>query len=314
VTVDRHQEGAYYIHIHGLSFPSLYSNFTPRSFEHRQARRLNLARCPRCSYYARARPGAPDGRNSGQRFELHARIEIEVAPSRLRCSRGGAPAGRSAARLAGKAPGAGRANRAVSVFPDDAHPVNLEQLKKNIGNRVQLEPPAIHLDALGRELPGRNDDWIIESVTDTEVGIRDTQVLGLSTTVGRDYVHHWTSNPSRSTPGGLQYGFLTLVAQMYIQQDKITYRPSSRPGERVEPLLVRIVEQWVDFNYLIDSKIQAKLEASGYRVAWVHASRLPGLELDGWERVVEKDRHGMPTSFHLQTRPENQVFVKKRRE
>ena len=37
------------------------------------------------------------------------------------------------------------------------------------------------------------------------------------------------------------------------------------------------------------------------------------LELDGWEVVVEKDRHGVSTTFHLRDRPENQVLVKTQR-
>jgi hypothetical protein len=192
--------------------------------------------------------------------------------------------------------------------------MNLEQLKKNIGDRVQLEPPAIHIDALGRELPGRNEDWIISNVTVTEVQIREAKPLGLSTALGADVVHHFDTNRSRSIPGGLQYGFLILKQQMYIQNDKITYRPCSRPGERVAPLLAPIAEQWVDSTYPFTSGIQGKLEASGYRVAWVRASHLPGLEFEGWEKVVEKDRYGMPTSLHVRTRPENQVFVKKRQQ
>jgi hypothetical protein len=192
--------------------------------------------------------------------------------------------------------------------------MKLEQLKRNIGDRIQLEPPAIHLDALGRELPGRNEDWIISNVTTTEVLIREAKILGLSTELGRDYVHHWTSNPSRSIAGGLQYGFLTLVAQMVIQENKITYRMCSRPGERVAPLPVPMVEQRVELTYPVVSRIQPKLEASGHVVKWFGASRLPALEFDGWELVVERDRYGMPTSFHVQTKPENLVLVKKRQQ
>lgn len=190
--------------------------------------------------------------------------------------------------------------------------MNLEQLKKNVGFRVQLEPPAIHLDALGRELAGNNEDWIIASVTDSGVRLDESVALGLTTTIGKDAVHHFTSNPSRSIPGGIQYGFLSLTVQMFIQQDRITYRPCSRPGERVPPLPAPIAEKLVDFNYPKASGIQDRLEAAGYRVAWVRGSRLASLELQGWEVVAEKDAHGMPTSFHLRDRPENQVFVKKR--
>jgi hypothetical protein len=39
--------------------------------------------------------------------------------------------------------------------------MKLDQLKKNQGWRVKVAPPAIHLDAIGRELPYRNEDWIL---------------------------------------------------------------------------------------------------------------------------------------------------------
>jgi len=47
--------------------------------------------------------------------------------------------------------------------------VKVDQLKKNEAWRVQIAPAAIHLDAVGRELPTRNEDWIIAPVTDNEV-------------------------------------------------------------------------------------------------------------------------------------------------
>jgi hypothetical protein len=190
--------------------------------------------------------------------------------------------------------------------------MNLEQLKKNIGWRVQLAPSAIHLDALGRELPSRNEDWIIQSVDATEVRVEEASIPGLMTTFGADVVHRFDTNRSRSDAGGSQFGFLVLTQQMVIQQGKITYRPCSRPGEHVPPPPVTIVEQWVDFSFPIKSGIQTSLEESGYRVAWVNASRLPSLEFEGWEMVIEKDRYGMPSSFHLRTNPENMVFVKTR--
>jgi hypothetical protein len=192
--------------------------------------------------------------------------------------------------------------------------VNLEQLKKNVGWRVQLQPPAIYLDARGRELPCRDEDWIIRTVTATEVRLDEATELGLTTALGADIVHRFDTNRSRTLAAGPQYGFLVLGQQMTIQQDKITYRPCPRPGERVPPLPVPIVERRVELNYPVVSHIQPKLEASGYLVNWVGASRLPALEFDGWELVIESDRYGMPTSFYVQTNPENLVLVKKRRQ
>jgi len=188
--------------------------------------------------------------------------------------------------------------------------MNLSQLKKNAGFRVQLEPPAIHLDVRGRELPGKNEDWIIGAVSDTEIHLNEAIPLGLTTKIGKDAVHHFTTNPSRSTVGGLQYGFLMLTVQMYIHENvRITYRPC-RPGERVDPSPTPIAQKWVDLQYPHASGIQEKLERAGYHLGWCPDSRLAQLELQGWDVVVENDRHGMPTTFHVRTHPENQVLVK----
>ena len=155
--------------------------------------------------------------------------------------------------------------------------MNLELLKRNIGHRVQLEPAAIPIDATGRELPGRNEDWVIVGITDTEVRLDAAQVVGLTTTVGKDGVHHFNSNPSRSIPDGPQYGLLMLTVQMYIQNRKITYRPCPRPGERVPPVPVQIARTAVDFAYPNASGIQRRLEAEGWRTGWCEESRVPTL-------------------------------------
>ena len=190
--------------------------------------------------------------------------------------------------------------------------MNLDLLKKNIGFRVQLEPPAIRLDKIGRELPGQNTDWFIQSVTDTEVRIDTAEIRGLTTQLGKDHIHHFTSNPSRSVVGQLQYGFLSLHVQLFIQNDRITYRPCSRPGERVAPLPAPIEKKWVQLGYPVKNGIQEQLEASGHRASWCRESRLADLELEGWEVVVVNDSHGMPTSFYLRDISENQVYVKRR--
>ena len=39
--------------------------------------------------------------------------------------------------------------------------MNLKRLKKNVGYRVKLVPPASHLDAAGEALPVQDEDWII---------------------------------------------------------------------------------------------------------------------------------------------------------
>src|ERR1700676_1938326 len=144
--------------------------------------------------------------------------------------------------------------------------MNLEQLKKNIGWRVQLAPPAIHLDALGRELPGGSEEWIIKNVNATEVRLDEATILGLGTVLGPDVVHRFDTNRSR----GAQHGFLVLSQQMFIQQNKITFQPCPRPGERVPPPPpVTITEQWVKLDHPTTTGLQKELEAAGYRVSWV---------------------------------------------
>lgn len=110
-----------------------------------------------------------------------------------------------------------------------------DQLKKNQGWRVKLAPAAIHVDATGRELPNKNEDWIIAQVTDDEMQLKEATVLGLSTELGLDAIASFTTDRSRSTPGGPQHALLLLKVQMYIQSDRITFTPCSRPGERVPP-------------------------------------------------------------------------------
>src|SRR5580692_1992932 len=99
--------------------------------------------------------------------------------------------------------------------------MNLEQLKKNKGWRVQLLPIASRLDD-GNELPKVDDDWIIEEVSNSEVSIfnpRTQHRLAL----GADHVHHFTTNPERSR-GGIHFGFLTLNVQVFIERTGCSVR------------------------------------------------------------------------------------------
>jgi hypothetical protein len=192
--------------------------------------------------------------------------------------------------------------------------MNLEQLRKNAGWRVQLEPPAIHLDALGKELPMRNEDWIIVSVTDTEIRLDEATVMGLTTRIGKDSIHHFSHNASRSVSGGIQYGSLLLGLQMTIQNDVITYRTCPRPGERVAPPPAPIAEKCVDYNYPRVSGLQERLEAAGYETGWCTDARLSTVvELEGWEVVRERDRNGVFICFRHKGRDTDAVFVKRKR-
>lgn len=110
--------------------------------------------------------------------------------------------------------------------------MNWAQFKKNIGKRVQLEPTACRWDAQGNELPEENDDWIVQSVSDTDsVTLRNVRTDHVAE-LGKGHIYDFRSNPARSK-GGVTYGFLVLKMQVFIQGDKLWFRPNARPGERV---------------------------------------------------------------------------------
>jgi hypothetical protein len=120
------------------------------------------------------------------------------------------------------------------VAADTVCLVKLDQIKKNQGWRVQIAPAAIHLDAMGRELPTRDEDWIIGRVMDKEVWL-DQASSGLTTKLGLDAIASFTSDPSRAASGDVHYGLLLLKVQIYVKGDNISVVPCLRPGERVAP-------------------------------------------------------------------------------
>lgn len=189
--------------------------------------------------------------------------------------------------------------------------MNWEQIKKNVGFRVQLVPIACRLDENGRELPPMDDDWTIDEVSTAGVRVSNIRT-GHVTTLGKDHVHHFTSNPDRSRTG-IPHGFLILNVQVFLQGNRLWVRPNARPGESVKPQLVEVIEKWVDFNYPFDSGLQRTLEAAEYRVAWCLDTKLSRkIDLEGWEIVVEPDAQGVPTKYRLKDRPADQTLIKRR--
>lgn len=189
--------------------------------------------------------------------------------------------------------------------------MNLEQLKRNVGYRVQLIPTACRLDENNRELPNIDDDWIVDRVAETGVQITNPRT-NHSITLGKDHIHHFTTNPERSR-GNIKHGFLTLNVQVFLQSTRCWVRPNARPGEQVELVLENISEKWVDPRYPSDSGIQKRIEDAGYRVAWCLDTNLARkIDLEGWELVVESDARGVPTKFRMKDRPADQTLIKKR--
>ena len=110
--------------------------------------------------------------------------------------------------------------------------MNLEHLKKNVGYRVKLVPPAYHLDAVGEPLPVQDEDWIIMAVTDDYVEINTAS--GDFYRLGKDHVRSFTTDPHRSTDG-VVHAFLQLHVQLYIRGPEVSAVPNHQPGAAVPP-------------------------------------------------------------------------------
>jgi hypothetical protein len=168
---------------------------------------------------------------------------------------------------------------------------------------------AARLDENRRELPLIDDDWIIEDVSNTEVHLFNPRTEH-RIVLGADHTHHFTTNPNR-TQRGIQYGFLTLNVQVFIERQGSTVRPNARPGEPVKPQREEIMNKWVDPRYPHDSGLQARLEAEGYTVKWCSDTNLVRkIDLEGWEIVVERDAQGVRSKFRIKDRPADQTLIK----
>lgn len=114
--------------------------------------------------------------------------------------------------------------------------MNLVQLKKNVNERVQLRPIARRFDKHERELQQEDDDWIIQEVSDEGIRISNIRT-GHTTVLGRDHIHHYTSNPDRSQTG-VKHGFLTLNVQILLKGATLKIEPTAGPGTPLTTLPV----------------------------------------------------------------------------
>ena len=187
--------------------------------------------------------------------------------------------------------------------------MNWEKLKQNFGYWVHLVPSACRLDNHGLPLPQTDDDWLIDEIADDH--IRASRTTGHFVRLGKDHIHHFTSNPQR-TIGTIKFGFLTLHVQVFIQGNNVWVIPNNRPGEAVAPPIVEIVDKPVHFRFPTDSGIQQRLEAAGYRLIWANESTLPQrVDSEGWEVVIEPDANGRLFRFRAKDRYDDQVLLKK---
>jgi hypothetical protein len=188
--------------------------------------------------------------------------------------------------------------------------MNWDQMKKNVHTRVQLKPISFRLDDYGRKLPPLDDDWIIEEVSADGVRVKNLRTHH-TTTLGKDHIYDYISNPDRSQ-NGIKHGFLTLKVQIFLKPKDLSITPTSRPGESVEPPTVEIAEKWVNADYPARSGLKAQLEAVGYSLAWAWDRNLADLGLKGWEIVIAPDAQGVLTKFRFDEVGPHQTLVKKK--
>jgi len=112
--------------------------------------------------------------------------------------------------------------------------MNWERFRKNIGMRVQIEPPECRLDNNAHVLPDRHDDWMIEQFPEKEHVVLRNISTNHFVRLGKDHIYDFRSNPTRSE-NGISFGFLVLKIQVFLQGTKVWVRPNARPGDRVPP-------------------------------------------------------------------------------
>jgi hypothetical protein len=113
--------------------------------------------------------------------------------------------------------------------------MNWDQMKKNLHARVQLIPTAHRLDEHGRKLPAIDDDWLIEEVTADGVRIKNVRTHH-TTTLGRDHIYDWRSNPDRSQ-AGVKYGFLVLKVQISLKPKGLSITPNVFYPDRAKKIV-----------------------------------------------------------------------------
>jgi hypothetical protein len=188
--------------------------------------------------------------------------------------------------------------------------MKLDRLKKNVGWRMEIVPPACHLDNQSNPLPDKNEEWLVEEVTDDVVRLSDQN--GHQLKLGTDHIYSFVTNPQRDSAEGY-FGFLSLHVQVFVQGGRVFVKPNARPTERVSSNPPAIVDKIVKFDYPEESGIQQRLEDAGYRILWSLESELAGrVDLHGWEIVIEPDANGQLFRFRWKDPRDDQILLKKR--
>ena len=152
--------------------------------------------------------------------------------------------------------------------------MNLDKLKQDVGYRVKLVPSACHLDIGGDLLPAPDEDWTIMAVTDDYVEI--TAATSHVYRLGKDHIHHFTTDMHRSADG-LQHGFLTLNVQLFIQGADVRAVPNHPPGAPVAPPPVNRSER-------ARAHFAPELERLFRRQVWVLGRIVPNYTMTSLEK------------------------------
>lgn len=132
--------------------------------------------------------------------------------------------------------------------------MNWERFRKNIGMRVQIEPPACRLDQNSHVLPDRHDDWLIEEFPGNDVVALHNLATDHVVKLGKDHIYDFRSNPTRSE-NGISFGFLVLKVQVFLQGSEAWVRPNARPGDRVQPSAAQHHQvQWTPYFHVDTSQ------------------------------------------------------------
>lgn len=129
--------------------------------------------------------------------------------------------------------------------------VNKQQLRKTVGQIVELVPRATYLDAAGQPTPG-GEDWYVQEVTDAGMRIVN-RVSQHFTILGLDNIAEYLSNPARDT-NEETHGKLKLKVQLFVEGTEVWSVPTPRPGEAVAaptprlPLAAAKILRWLSDN------------------------------------------------------------------
>ena len=187
--------------------------------------------------------------------------------------------------------------------------MNWNKIVASVGSHVELQPSACSLDARGNALLDVSDDWLITEAREDRLKIKNVRT-GHETVLAKDHIHHYTSNPHRVTAGH-EHGFLTLLVQLYIQNDRITIKPCLRPGERLPPPpTFEVVDECVDLMYPV-SKVAQRLGIDPNTLAWARESTVATSTAKGTAEVIFMPESGKLKRFRVQTSPESLILVRR---